>query len=54
MPDTIDIKWEIPYALLIETNGVGTCLEIVPGTAHYLTHDKHYGKEAEKWENLRK
>lgn len=54
MPKTIDIKWEIPYALLIEKNGVGPCLEIVPGTRKYLTHNKHYGKEASKWEGLRR
>lgn len=54
MPKTIDIKWEIPYAVLIEKNGLGTCLEIVPGTAHYLTHNKHYGEEARKWERTRR
>lgn len=40
-----EIKWEIPYAELIKKNGLGTCLEIVPGTRYYMTHTKQYGKE---------
>lgn len=39
------IEYIIPYKELIRKNGLGTCLEIVPGTREYLTHDKHYGKE---------
>ena len=43
-----NIKWEIPYSKLIKKNGLGTCLEIVPGTKHYLTHEHQYGKELNK------
>ena len=45
MTQEIEITWKIPYRELIERNGLDTCLEIVPGTREYLTHDKHYGKE---------
>ena len=54
MPKTLDIKWEYPYAELIAKNGVGTCLEIVPGTGRYLTHTKQYGKEVKAWEKLKR
>ena len=42
---TIEIEWKIPYAELIEKNGIETCLEIVPGTRQFLTHEVQYGKE---------
>ena len=43
MPKKIDIKWTIPYETLINKNGLKTCLEIVPNTGRYLTHNKTYG-----------
>ena len=41
----LTIEYLIPYEELIKKNGLGTCLEIVPGTRRHLTHTKHYGKE---------
>ena len=39
------IKFILDYEELIRKNGLQTCLEIVPGTRKYITHNKHYGKE---------
>lgn len=41
----MSIVFKIPYEELIEKNGLGPCLEIVPGTRRYITHKKTYGKE---------
>ena len=43
----ITIKFIIPHEELIRKNGLKPCLEIVPGTRHYLTHNKQYGKETD-------
>ena len=51
MPKTTEIKWEIPYETLIRKNGLGTCLEIVPGTREYITHTRKYGKAAQNGKN---
>lgn len=45
MAKELNIKWQIPYKELIRKNGLKTCLEIVPGTRQYLTHNAKYGKK---------